>query len=144
MTGISKAFRASSCEEHAKKEYERNKSTSWHFRGVQLSAMVNLNARDRAAAAHAAAARYGRVSPSPPPSRPSSRPSSRPVSASPKRPKRPASAPAGRRIPWVANVTVLRSFVEIAAAAAVDTVELQLGPKELKFQELFSPHVIST
>ena len=37
----------------------------------------------------------------------------------------------------MANVSVLRSFVEIAAAAAVDTVELQLGPKELKFQERF-------
>ena len=105
--------------------------------------VVNLNARDRATAAHAAAARYGKVSPfdeanSRPPSRPSSaRPSARPSSAGTARTKLGNESPnRSPRLHWGLNFTVPRSFVEIAAGQHIDWLELQFGPKEIKFREL--------
>lgn len=105
--------------------------------------VVNLNARDRATAAHAAAARYGKVSPfdeanSRPPSRPSSaRPSARPSSAGTARTKLGKESPnRSPRSHWGLNFTVPRSFVEIAAGQHIDWLELHLGPKEIKFREL--------
>ena len=108
-------------------------------------APVNVNARDRALAAHAAAARHGKVSPyesRPPsvPSRPSSAKPSRPSSGtgktSPKRSIAGKESQRSPRIPWGVNFSVPRSFVEIAAGQHIDWLELQLGPKELKFREL--------
>lgn len=105
--------------------------------------VVNLNARDRATAAHDAAARYGKVSPfdeanSRPPSRPSSaRPSARPSSAGTARTKLGNESPnRSPRLHWGLNFTVPRSFVEIAAGQHIDWLELQFGPKEIKFREL--------
>ena len=124
--------------------------------------VVNLNARDRAIAAHAAAAKYGKLSPyeeatSRTPSRPSSAKPSRPSSAKPSvrpssagtthsgkpggsirsgSPKRGKGSPRSPRLHWGVNFSVPRSFVEIAAGQHTDWLELNLGPKELKFREL--------
>lgn len=103
--------------------------------------MVNLNARDRAIAAHAAAARHGKISPFEVNSRPSSAKPSRPSSASTARSGKTGGSPPGKeanrspRVQWGVNFTVPRSFVEIAAGQHVDWLELHLGPKELRFQE---------
>eukprot|EP00438_Fugacium_kawagutii_P027171 Skav214900 [mRNA] locus=scaffold1561:129564:143547:- [translate_table: standard] len=107
--------------------------------------MVNLNARDRAIAAHAAAARHGKISPfEVNSSRPSSAKPSRPSSAARSTGGSPSakSTKLGKETPlarsprhWGVNFSVPRSFVEIAAGQHIDWLELHLGPKELKFQE---------
>ncbi|CAK9035580.1 unnamed protein product [Durusdinium trenchii] len=117
--------------------------------------VVNLTARDRAIAAHAAAARSGKESPlvefaprTPVPSRPSSaKRSTRPSSATTTGTAATArttgttgSRGSGRttpgRSPWGVNFLMPRSFVEIGAKQNIEQLERQLGPKEVKFKEL--------
>ena len=114
--------------------------------------LVNINARDRAIAAHAAAARYGKESPlaqaakTPVPSRPSSagrhsaRPSSATTTGTAGTGRTTGSGRSGKttpsRSPWGVGHLMPRSFVEIAANQHIDFMELQLGPKEVKFREL--------
>ncbi|CAJ1342279.1 unnamed protein product [Effrenium voratum] len=109
--------------------------------------VLNLNARDRAVAAAAAAARYGKEPPlkeselprTPlPQSRPSSaKRSARPSSAGTTRTRTSgrSSARSSKSSGWMVGLTVPRSFVEISGNQPIEWLEMNLGPKEVLFRE---------